>query len=125
MTKFFITSAAAPLSFISEYTVCTRSVPFPCTYPSLLRLHFSTVSFFSCLKNVFPRLLILPSCLSIPSCAPPHSYYFSISLFPPFSTLYHSSLCFCLKDYLCSHWVEGFGTGSLSASRFRGPCMGG
>lgn len=89
---------------------------------------FKSPLFFSFLKNVFPWLLIPPSCSSILSRAPPLSLSFtvflSVLLLLLFIVGYRRSLCLSLKDYLCSHLDEGFGKGSPSASSFRGPMHG-
>lgn len=52
--------------------------------PPCLHIIFQLSPFFSCLKNVFPRLIIPPSCSSVPSLAPPLSRLspsFSLSSF--------------------------------------------
>lgn len=142
LTCFFITSPVT-LSFICEYTASTcpfpsihaSSLPFGFFFkafsspPPCLYLIFQVSSFFfSCLKNVFPWLLIPPSCSSILSRAPPLSLSFtvflSVLLLLLFIVGYRRSLCLSLKDYLCSHLDEGFGKGSPSASSFRGPMHG-
>lgn len=94
-------------------------------------LHIIQLSpFFSCLKNVFPRLIIPPSCSSVPSLAPPLSLSPSFTVFLSFLLQllfivgYRCSLCLFLKDYLRSHLDEGFGKGSLSTPSFRGPMHG-